>query len=152
MHLKIASTAFLAALVVQPLYLEAGEAALVSTRTIYPGQNIPIAALSNVDLSECPDCRAGFVRDRLALAGKIATKTILANQPIYPDALRNAPTVFPRQQVDLFYFSGKLTISMRGEALQEAGIGDAIQVRNRESGVVVSGKVNFDGTIMVNPR
>lgn len=108
--------------------------------------------LTNLDVKSCRNCREGFFRDRLALQGMVAAKTILAGRLIYPDLIRRASTIALRQKVDITYVSGALTITMRGEAMETGGAGDSIYVRNLDTGLIVSGVVNADGSVSASPR
>lgn len=128
------------------------ENAVVSKLNIYPGQEIRLDALADIDVSQCGNCRAGFFRDRSPLNGMIAAKTILAGRLIYPELIRKSPAVLQRQHVDIFLVAGALTISMRGEALEAGAVGDVVHVRNLDSGLSIAGIVIADGSVSAGSR
>jgi flagellar basal body P-ring formation protein FlgA len=49
----------------------------------------------------------------------------------------------------MLYRSGGLTIAGTGVPLQSGGAGDTVNVRNPDTGIVVKGRVEADGTIAV---
>lgn len=125
--------------------------AVVAKAVIYPGQTINANAISVVDATYCPNCDLGFIQDPASVSGMVAVKTLMPGKLIFPDFIRKASAVVPGQEVEVRFQRGALLISMRGEPLQEAGIGEPVSVRNRESGTIVSGIVQPDGTVMVTP-
>ena len=50
----------------------------------------------------------------------------------------------------MMYVDGGLTIVTTGSALMDGGIGDTVRIRNVDSGVVVTGRVQRDGTVLVS--
>lgn len=132
-------------------FANAQEMAIVAKRVIYPGQTISVDALSRVDASNCSNCDAGYIQDALQVTGKIAVKTIIPGKLIFPEYVRSASAVMPGKEVDVLFQKGSLSISMRGLPLSEAGSGESVSVRNRESGTIIVGIVQPDGTVKVSP-
>ena len=81
--------------------------------------------------------------------GKIARRTLLPGQPIPLTAIRAAFTVMQGQSAKLAYEIDGLIITSEGQAMQSGGIGDVISVRNRQSGVVIRGRIESDHSISV---
>jgi flagellar basal body P-ring formation protein FlgA len=127
----------------------AQDMAVVARHAIYPGQIVKQSSIELVDASNCPNCDAGFIQDATAVLGKIAVKTLSPGKLIFPEYLRLAPAVTPGQEVTVFYRKGGLQISMLGTPLNEAAVGEIVSVRNTSSGVLVTGIVQADKTIMV---
>jgi flagellar basal body P-ring formation protein FlgA len=123
---------------------------LVTTRTIYPGQEILPEALRRVEL------RAGLpgtdmARNASEVAGMIASRTILPGRAITLSMLRKPYLIEAGKSVRVQYAHAGLTISLAALPLGSGGAGDMIQLRNPGSGKSISGRVLADGTVMVGP-
>lgn len=132
-----------------PGYAMAQELAVVARHIIYPGQMIEQTSIEVVDASNCPNCDAGYIQDAAVVAGKIAIKTLEPGKLIFPGDIRMAPAVIRGEEVTVLYRKGALQISMSGIPLNEAAVGESVSIRNAESGAIVSGVVQADGTVMV---
>ena len=82
----------------------------------------------------------------------MAAKTILPNRLIVPSALREAYAIEAGETATVYYRNGGLSIVMDAVALQSAGYGKPIRVRNTLSGRTISGVVMPDGTVSVEAR
>jgi flagellar basal body P-ring formation protein FlgA len=129
----------------------AQDVAVVVKQTVYPGQSINAAEIAVVDASNCPNCNAGFIRDPELVRNRVAVKTLAPGRLIFPGDLRKAAMAVPGHEVELIYHKGALLISMRGDPVSEAGVGDAVSVRNKDSKAIVNGIVQADGTVLVVP-
>ncbi len=129
----------------------AQETAAVVRSAIYPGQQVEASKVAIIDATNCAHCVPGYIRDSSALVGMIAVKTILPDRLIYPELLRKPAMIKSGQQVSVILRHGALSISMRGETLADANIGDMVAVRNKANGTVVTGRVAQDGSILVDP-
>jgi len=83
------------------------------------------------------------------LVGQIARRTLLPGQPIPVNAVETPLLVKRGEPARLVFQEQGLVIIMQVEALQNGGAGSFVRVRNVDSGLVVSGKVQQDGTIRV---
>jgi flagellar basal body P-ring formation protein FlgA len=129
----------------------AGEELYVTNTTLYPGQVINAANVISIDKSKCVSCKDGYISDIDLIIGKITTKTVLANRPIYQDAVREPALLRRGQNVLVTLRSGSLQISMQGQLLTDGRAGENITIRNHETGSIVTGLILPDGTIFVNP-
>ncbi len=84
-----------------------------------------------------------------ALIGKVARRTLLPGQPVPFNAVREPHVITQGKAATVVFQAGGLTITGLGIALQSAGIGDVVSVRNADSGTVIRGIVQNDGSIRV---
>jgi flagellar basal body P-ring formation protein FlgA len=121
-----------------------GPVAVVPNEVVYPGQEIDIALMREVEVTN-PNIRADYISSMAA----VARRTLLPGRVIPTSAVRASYAVERGQPVKLVYSSGGLVITASGSPLKSAAIGDFIQVRNLESGSTVSGTVMANGTVQV---
>lgn len=119
----------------------------VPATTIYPGDIIRDQMLTDKVFDEGPN--SIFVSDRSSIVGKVSRHTLLPDQPIPVNAIGEPRLVTVGSMVRLVYAEGGLTISTYGSAMQAGAAGDVISLRNRESGIVVSGMIQSDGSVLV---
>jgi flagella basal body P-ring formation protein FlgA len=123
----------------------------VPTITIYPGDSIKDSWL--VDREFSPSFvapRGGLIDSRAPIVGKIARRTLLAGAPIPWNAIMEPKTVANGAKVKIVFQEDGLTITTYGAALQAGGVGEIISVRNLDSGLIISGTVQADGSIRVS--
>lgn len=128
--------------VAQPLY------AVVPTSTIFPGDLISASQVMEVEVTN-PNLAGGYTSSVTEVIGKVAKRTLVPGRTIPSASLREAYTIERGKAVRIMFNVGGLTISAPGSALQDAMAGDAIRVRNTESGVTVTGTVRADGNVEV---
>jgi len=121
----------------------------VPRHTIAPGTEI-----SNKDLIErkFPSRTAqqfAVTTHRSQLVGMVARRTLLPGQPIPSRSVEKPVLVRRGEPARLVFREQGLVIIMQVEALQNGGAGSFVRVRNIDSGLVVSGRVQEDGTIRV---
>lgn len=115
--------------------------------TIYPGEIIRDDMLRDASLPDSAPATAVLSRDRLV--GKVARRTLMAGQPIAyawvsdPQALANGALV------QIVFEQGGISISAPGQAMHAGSVGEAVRVRNVDSGLVVTGTILRDGTVRV---
>jgi flagella basal body P-ring formation protein FlgA len=122
----------------------------VPSQVIYPGDRITDSML--VD-SQDPAIGApppNMLWDRTEIVGKVARRTLLPGRPIPSIAVEEPRAVSTGAQVTLIYEQDGLSIATTAQALQNGYVGQVVQVRNLDSGLVVSGAVQPDGSISVN--
>ncbi|WP_269581803.1 flagellar basal body P-ring formation chaperone FlgA [Roseibium sp. Sym1] len=86
---------------------------------------------------------------RSQLVGMVARRTLLPGQPIPSRSVEKPVLVRRGEPARLVFREQGLVIIMQVEALQNGGAGSFVRVRNIDSGLVVSGRVQDDGTIRV---
>lgn len=86
---------------------------------------------------------------RSELVGMVARRTLLPGQPIPARSVEKPVLVRRGEPARLVFREQGLVIVMQVEALQNGGAGSFVRVRNIDSGLVVSGRVQEDGTIRV---
>lgn len=115
---------------------------------IYPGDTLTESMLD--DRPTAPeDIRPSYVHARADLLGKVARRTLLPGQPIAASAVDQPRLVTIGAQVKLIYEENSLVIVTFGVAQQAGGAGDLVRVRNLESGLFVTGRIQNDGSIRV---
>jgi len=122
---------------------------LVPLKTIYPGQIISDTSLNEKLFYVKREAAPLYVRTLEQVQGKTARRTLVAGKPIAMNALTEPMVIERGQSVRMVFNSGSLVISSIGVALQPGGVGDVIRLRNIDSGVVVSGRVQADGHIEI---
>jgi flagella basal body P-ring formation protein FlgA len=122
----------------------------VPVRVIYPGDRISDAMLAD---SQDPVQGApppGMLWDRADVVGKVARRTLLPGRPIPSIAVEEPRAVSTGAQVMLIYEQDGVSIATTAQALQNGAVGQVVQVRNLDTGLVVSGSVRADGSVVVN--
>jgi flagellar basal body P-ring formation protein FlgA len=116
---------------------------------IYPGDPISEDMLTEapVAASSSGGPVAMAVEDVL---GMVASRTLLPGRSIPMSALSPPKLVRTGAKVKLLYVDGALTITATGDALQDGFVGQTVKVRNGDSGVILSGRVRSDGSVMVS--
>jgi flagella basal body P-ring formation protein FlgA len=118
-----------------------------ASRVIYPGEKIADGMLSDVtDYAEPP---YDAVWDRADLVGKVARRTLLPGKPIVAIAVESPRLVTMGTLVSICYQQDGLSIVTQAQALQNGTVGQVVQARNLDSGMVVIGTVQADGSIRV---
>lgn len=121
----------------------------VPVMTIYPGEVIEDAALAERSFRSSFRGRFAMIDAREAVVGKVARRTLLPGQPIPAAAVDEPELVKNGAPVQLVFQEGGLIIVAQATSLQSGGAGDLIRVRNVESGLILSGTVQADGTVRV---
>jgi flagella basal body P-ring formation protein FlgA len=122
----------------------------VPTIILYPGDVIRDGMLKDVSIAVDPAFADNLVTDRAEIVGKVARRTLLPGKPIPMIGVTSPKVVANGAQVKLVFEEGGLTITTYAAALQAGGVGDLIKVRNPESGIVVTGTVQPDGSVRVS--
>lgn len=122
----------------------------VPAEVIYPGEKITNAMLIDAPQSQQDETPYDAVWSRAALVGKVARRTLLPGRPILSIAVEKPRLVSVGAEVRLVYRQGGLTIATTAQALQNGCAGQIVRVRNLDSGVVVAGSVQPDGSVRVS--
>jgi flagella basal body P-ring formation protein FlgA len=116
--------------------------------TIYPG-DILSGEMLDMKSIRLLDGSVPIARSEDAAVGKVARRTLLAGKPIPMAYLGDRQVVSQGKSVRLMFSEGGLVISGVGLALQPGGVGDTISIRNVDSGAVIRGVVEPDGSIRI---
>jgi len=138
-----------AALLLAPVAAIAQEVAVVTKRVIYPGETVGLDALREVKLKAGRKVPEAMVTSIAAVQGKVAKRTLLPGRYIPMASIREIYLVEQGAPVEVVFQHGALTITVQGVSLQPGSEGDAIKVRNVDSGAVFVGTIMADGTIKV---
>jgi len=122
--------------------------AVVPRTIIYPGQEISASQVAVVDVTN-PNLIEGYARSISDVQGMISNRTLVPGRTIMMSALRRPYMVKRGDKARLIYDNGTLRITASGTPLADANVGDLIDARNTDSGVVISGTVMADGSILV---
>ncbi|WP_257316320.1 flagellar basal body P-ring formation chaperone FlgA [Shinella pollutisoli] len=122
--------------------------AVVPKRIIYPGEELQPGQLEEVEVTN-PNLVKGYAERISAVTGLVTRKTLLPGRVILVSVLREPFAVSRGSTVQLVFDNGVLVIRAAGTPLQDAAVGELIKVRNKDSGVIVSGTVMADGTVHV---
>ncbi len=118
----------------------------VPTVTIYPGDVISSAQLSERRFA----LQGGSVFDtREAVVGKVARRTLLPGKPIALNAVREPHAVNLGGTAIAIFQAGGLTITSKVQPLKAGAVGEVIEARNIDSGKIITGTVQADGSIRV---
>ncbi|SNY92183.1 flagella basal body P-ring formation protein FlgA [Cohaesibacter sp. ES.047] len=85
------------------------------------------------------------------LLGKEVTRELIAGMPIHRAAVAHREIIKRGAPAQLIFREQGLNIIAYVEPLEDGVIGDVIRVRNLDSGLIVSGVVQPDGTISIGP-
>lgn len=143
-----AVSAVLAGLLVADAAFANARTAVVPKRIIYPGETIDAAQLEEVEVTN-PNIVKGYAESVTDVSGLVSKRTLLPGRVILTSSLREPFAVARGTTVQLIFDNGSLVLRAAGTPLQDAAVGDLIKVRNKDSGVIVSGTVMDDGTVHV---
>jgi flagella basal body P-ring formation protein FlgA len=120
--------------------------------TIYPGDAITENMLADADFPAGTAQNFAVVASRSDLAGKVARRTLLPGRLIALNAVAEPALVQKGAVVSAVYRQGDLTITASVLALQSGALDEAVQVRNVDSGKVIIGSVQADGTVLIGGK
>ncbi|WP_062014275.1 flagellar basal body P-ring formation chaperone FlgA [Aureimonas sp. AU4] len=124
----------------------------VPASVVYPGQNVLDRGVIAMRFDVPGDRLSSYVVEQGMLRDRVARRTLLPNQPILLSDLKSPNSVTAGVAATLIYREEGLLITGLGTPLQSAGAGDAVRVRNVDSGVTISGVAQEDGTIEVSSQ
>ena len=124
----------------------------VPTAVVYPGQSVLDKGVMPMRFTVPGDRLSAYVVEEGMLKDRLARRTLLPNQPILLSDLKSPNAVTVGVPTTLVYREDGLLITGLGTPLQSAGAGEAVRVRNVDSGVTISGVASEDGTIEVSSR
>lgn len=123
----------------------------VPTQVIYPGDRI-----SDALLAEAPEPPAGSlgaqgaILQRSELVGKVARRTLLPGKPIPINGVEEPRAVSVGALVKIVYAEDGIKLTTVAQALQNGFVGQIVQLRNLDSGIVVTGAIQPDGSVHIS--
>jgi flagella basal body P-ring formation protein FlgA len=117
--------------------------------TIYPGDMLTESMLKDRAFPVTYRFRTAVVESPRVLAGKTARRTLLPGEPIPMNAVDDPKLVTRGMQTAILFEEGGLSIVGVGIPLQSGTMGETVQVKNVDSGRVISGRVQADGRIRI---
>jgi flagella basal body P-ring formation protein FlgA len=121
----------------------------VPAATIYPGDHISADMLTEKQFYVQAGRPHAFVEDPAPVIGKVARRTLVAGKPIPNNAFAEPHLLTRGVATEALFKSGGLTISALVVPLQNGSLGAVVQARNVDSGQIISGIVQEDGTLLV---
>ena len=121
----------------------------VAAMTIYPGQAISADMLAEAAFTDGTSAAYPVAASRDELVGKVARRTLLPGRLIARTAIGDPELISRGTIVRAVLSTGSLQMRTAVLALQGGGLGSVIQVRNVDSGKVITGIVQADGTVRV---
>ena len=121
----------------------------IASRTIYPRDIIGADMLAMRPASPQTVASGLYVETPAEAVGKVARQTLLKGAYIPAQALDVAKLVINGGQVRIVFKAGDIVIVAYGSAMQDGTLGELIRARNSDSGLIVSGVVEADGSIRV---
>lgn len=118
---------------------------VVATRTIRAH-----SVLTAQDLAIKPIAMIGTFDDPALLVGMETRTALYAGRPIREGDIGPPAIVDRNQIVTLLYRQGSLTITAEARSLGRGGIGDTLRVLNMSSRMTVEGRIQVDGSVLVN--
>ena len=119
---------------------------------IYPGDIISEAMLVDVDVRDLARAGGAVIDHRSALIGRAARRTLLPGAAISPAWVEAPRAVSHGATVKIVFEEGGLSIASSASALQAGAVGDTIRLRNPESGIIIAGAIQPDGSVRVRER
>ena len=131
-----------------PVSVDVRVPVLVSRRALSRGES-PGPQDVEVQMRPRAGLGVGYLQQVEQLQGQVLTRPLSAGGPIYTNALEAERIVRRGQAVTLVSGSGAFQVRARGKALSDAAVGDAVRVENPSSRRVVQGRVQADGSVLV---
>jgi flagella basal body P-ring formation protein FlgA len=122
--------------------------AVVPTQIIYPGEQIDAKRLKLVEVTN-RNLALGYASDVNQVEGLVTTRTLLPGRTIMVGGLKQPSAVKRGDKILLVYDNGVLRITAAGTPLAEGAVGELIQVRNTDTGVILSGTIMPDRSVLV---
>ena len=120
----------------------------VPKNIIYAGQLISSNLLRDRKVPNNYLNRVNVISQYSEVIGKIAKVTLVPSKPIPTNYLSEPDVVKVNNRTIIRFISGTLLITAEVLPLNAAKVGDTVRARNLQTGVVVYGMAQADGTIL----
>lgn len=121
----------------------------VPSVTIYPGDTIDESMLKDRTFPEGYRFRTAVIESPRVLVGKMARRTLLPGEAIPMNAVDDPKLVTRGVPTTVVFEEGGLSIVGVGTPLQSGSLGETIQVKNMDSGRIITGRVQADGKVRI---
>jgi len=129
-----------------------GRTVFVPRAVIYPGDRITDATLIERQLLVSADNPPVFGEREEDLLGKFARRTLLPGELIPNTAVRSEDAVKQGRTYKLTYNSQFVSIVGVGVPMQSGAVGEIINVRNPESGLIIKARIEADQSLAVSDQ
>lgn len=119
---------------------------------IYPGDTITAESLAIKAFNPQWAAKMPIYKKTEDVAGRVARRTLMPGQPIALNATRVVEAVSQGKMYRIVFQESGLVISSTAVALSSGAIGDLVSLRNPDSGIVLRGVVQEDGSIRMGAR
>jgi flagella basal body P-ring formation protein FlgA len=123
----------------------------VAARDIRRGATLTAADVDWIEVNQT-DIAGEVVRTEGDLIGMVATQTVRAGQTFRPLSVKRAVVVPKGKAVTVIYATKIMTLTAKGAALQDGGIGQVIRVANTKSKTTVFAEVIDAETVRVTEQ
>lgn len=117
--------------------------------TLYPGDVIGDAQIVERAFAAGTTGKLPVADQRSVVVGKVARRTLLPGKPIPLHGLKDPDAVTRGTTVIAMFRVGGLTITSAVTPLRSGQVGDTIEARNTDSGQIIRGVIQADGTLRV---
>jgi len=124
----------------------------VAAITIYPGDVIAETMLTDGKFPSGTSANQPVILSHAELVGKVARRTLLPGRLIARNTVAMPELISRGTIIPAIYEDGELLITASVMALQSGALDTMIQVRNIDSGKVIVGLVQADGSVRVGGK
>ncbi|MEP9375422.1 flagellar basal body P-ring formation chaperone FlgA [Aquabacter sp. CN5-332] len=117
--------------------------------TIHVGEIITDAMLQDRSYSSALIERYSVATNRASLIGRVAKRVLVAGNPIPANAVGSAKVITRGVAATIVFEEGGLSIRAVGMPLESGTTGAVIRLKNLDSGQVITGIVQSDGSVKV---
>lgn len=117
--------------------------------TIYPGDVIADAQIVELAFAPGTTGKLPVAEQRALVVGKVARRTLLPGKPIPLHGIKDPDVISRGGTVIAMFKVGGLTITSMVTPLRSGQVGDVIEARNTDSGQIIRGVIQADGTLRV---
>ena len=119
---------------------------------VYPGDLVSESMVVKLRFRVRPRSGGTFVREFDQIVNMVARRTLVPGRPIHLSSLREPHVVKRGDSLTMIFSNAGLSIVGTVVALQPGATGKTIRVRNPDTGAVITGVVQADGTIRAGGR
>lgn len=119
---------------------------------IYPGDEISADNLVGRNIARSGDGSPIFSENPNNLIGKVARRTLMPGDAISPSFVREKAVVTQGRTYKLLYVSPTVSIVGTGVPLQSAAVGEIVNVRNPDTGIIIKAVVRADQTLVIEEQ